>query len=68
METCSNRGKEQSNMLHTALFFIIHISPNNMAGIVFIIILCKGKAENPGLDLILCECSDGFEVPASLVN
>lgn len=42
-------------MLHTALFFIIHNSPNNVAGIVFIIILCKGKVENPGLDLIPCE-------------
>lgn len=39
-------------MLHTALFFIIHNSPNNMAAIVFIIILCKGKAENSGLDFM----------------
>ena len=55
-------------MLHTALFFIIHNSPNNMAGIVFIIILCKGKGEDPGLDLILCEDSDGFELPGLLLN
>lgn len=68
METCSNRGKEQSNMLHTALFFIIHNSLNNVAGIVFIINLCKGIVENPGLDLILCEDSDGFELPGLLVN
>ncbi len=51
MKTCSNSRMEQSNMLHTALFFIIHNSPNNVAKIVFIIILCNGKAENPGLDL-----------------
>lgn len=50
-------------MLHTALLFIIHNSPNNMAGIVFIIILCKGKVENPGLDLIPRENSDGFRAP-----
>lgn len=62
METCSNRGKERSNMLDTALFFIIHNSPNNMPGIVFIIILCRGKAESPSLDLILCEESDGCEL------
>lgn len=49
-------------MLHTALFFIIHNTPNNMAGIVFIIILCKGKEKNPGLDLILYEDIDGFKL------
>lgn len=32
-------------MLHTALFFIIQNSPYNIAWIVFIIILCKGKVE-----------------------
>lgn len=68
METCSNRGKEQSNMLHTAGVFIIHNSPNNVAGIVFIIILCNGKVENPGLDLILCENIDGFELPGLRAN
>lgn len=55
-------------MLYTALFFIIHSSPNNMAGIVFIIILCKRKVENPGLDLILCEDNDDFELLGLLVN
>lgn len=53
MET--KRGKEQSNMPHTAVLFIIHNSPNNMAEIVFIIILCKrGKKKRgesgPGFD------------------
>lgn len=62
METCYNRGKVQSNILHTALFFIIHYSPNNMAGTVFIIISCKGKSENPGLDLILREHIDECEL------
>lgn len=39
-------------MLYTALFFIIHNSPNNVAGIVFIIILCIGKVKKsrPGFD------------------
>lgn len=55
-------------MLHTAGVFIIHNSPNNVAGIVFIIILCNGKVENPGLDLILCENIDGFELPGLLAN
>lgn len=55
-------------MLHTALFFIIHNSPNNMAGIVFIIILCKRKVENPSLDWISVEDSYGLELPGLLVN
>lgn len=50
-------------MPHTALFLIIHNSLNNMPGIVFIIILCRGKVENPGLDLILHEDRDGCELP-----
>lgn len=49
-------------MLHTALFFIIHNSPNSMAGIVFIIILCKGEVENHCLDFFGREDSDGFEL------
>lgn len=55
-------------MPHTALFLIIHNSLNNMPGIVFIIILCTGKVENPGLDLILHEDRDGLSCRVGIIT
>lgn len=46
METCSNREKGQYTP-YMALPFNIHSSPNNVAGTVLIIILCKEKEKNP---------------------
>lgn len=59
METCSNRGKEQCTP-YTAWSFIIHNSPHNVAGVVFIIILCKEKRKI--LDWTEFDDSDGFEL------
>lgn len=57
METCSNRGKEQCT---PAWSFSIHNSPHNVAGVVFIIILCEEKGKI--LDWIEFDNSDGFEL------
>lgn len=46
MESCSNREKGQRTP-YTVLPFNIHSSPNNVAGTVLIIILCKEKEKNP---------------------
>lgn len=63
METRSNREKGQYTP-YTPLPFNIHSSPNNVAGTVLIIILCKEKEKNPR-QVFIWEKSMGLSCQAS---